>query len=172
MWSFIKILFIAAVVAFGAKLAMENHDLQDWSNRMLAGLGRERAVDAATLPPAEPADPGEIGDPTPLRREIEPSPGVGETELRELDPFAEASRSDPIRPSPGRGSENFDVGVPDRPSLTEPLQLAKDNGAKRALIPIENKRTFLEVPGDVVEHVDPVFYGDPKTAAMKVLGLT
>jgi ATP-dependent Lon protease len=56
-------------------------------------------------------------------------------------------------------------------SLTEPLQLAKDNGAKRALIPIENKRTFLEVPSDVVEHVDPVFYGDPKTAAVKVLGL-
>jgi ATP-dependent Lon protease len=55
-------------------------------------------------------------------------------------------------------------------SLTEPLQLAKDNGAKRALIPIENKRAFLEVPGDVVEHVDPIFYGDPKVAAMKVLG--
>lgn len=55
-------------------------------------------------------------------------------------------------------------------SLTEPLQLAKDNGAKRALIPIENKRTFLDVPSDVVEHVDPVFYGDPKTAAGKVLG--
>ena len=57
-------------------------------------------------------------------------------------------------------------------SLTEPLQVAKDNGARRSLIPIENKRTFLEVPGDVVEHVDPVFYGDPKTAAMKVLGFT
>ena len=28
-------------------------------------------------------------------------------------------------------------------SLTEPLQMAKDNGAKRALIPIENKRNFL-----------------------------
>ena len=45
-----------------------------------------------------------------------------------------------------------------------------DNGAKRALIPIENKRTFLEVSADIVEHVDPIFYGDPKTAAMKVLG--
>src|SRR5260370_12714152 len=30
-------------------------------------------------------------------------------------------------------------------SLTEPLQVAKDNGAKRALIPIENKRSFLDV---------------------------
>ena len=57
-------------------------------------------------------------------------------------------------------------------SLTEPLQVARDNGAKRALIPIENKRNFLDVPGDVVEHVDPIFYGDPSTAALKVLGLT
>jgi ATP-dependent Lon protease len=56
-------------------------------------------------------------------------------------------------------------------SLVEPLQVARDNGAKRALIPIENKRNFLDVPADVVEFVDPVFYGDPKTAAMKVLGL-
>lgn len=52
-------------------------------------------------------------------------------------------------------------------SLTEPLQVAKDNGAKRALIPIENKRNFLDVSADIMEHVDPVFYGDPKTAAMK-----
>lgn len=57
-------------------------------------------------------------------------------------------------------------------SLTEPLQVANDNGARRALIPIENKRNFLDVPSDVVEHVDPVFYGDPRTAAMKVLGLS
>lgn len=55
-------------------------------------------------------------------------------------------------------------------SLTEPLQVAKDNGAKRALIPIENKRTFLDVSADIVEQVDPGFYGDPKTAAMKALG--
>jgi ATP-dependent Lon protease len=56
-------------------------------------------------------------------------------------------------------------------SLTEPLQVAKDNGAKRALIPIENKRSFLDVSADIMEHVDPIFFGDPKTAAMKVLGL-
>lgn len=56
-------------------------------------------------------------------------------------------------------------------SLAEPLQLAMDNGAKRALIPLENKRSFLEVTGDVVEQVDPIFFGDPKTAAFKALGL-
>jgi ATP-dependent Lon protease len=57
-------------------------------------------------------------------------------------------------------------------SLVEPLRLAMDNGAKRALIPIENKRMFLEVSADVVEQVDPIFYGDPKTAMFKVLGLS
>ena len=57
-------------------------------------------------------------------------------------------------------------------SLVEPLRVAMDNGAKRALVPIENKRNFLDVPGDIVEHVDPIFYGDPKAAAMKVLGLS
>ncbi len=56
-------------------------------------------------------------------------------------------------------------------SLTEPLQVAMDNGAKRALIPVENKRQFLEVNPDVLEHVDPVFYGDLRQAAFKALGL-
>ncbi|MGE0728450.1 MAG: protease Lon-related BREX system protein BrxL [Acidimicrobiia bacterium] len=57
-------------------------------------------------------------------------------------------------------------------SLVEPLQVAMDNGARRALIPIENKRTFLEVDASVVEHVDPIFFGDPRTAALKALGAT
>jgi ATP-dependent Lon protease len=56
-------------------------------------------------------------------------------------------------------------------SLTEPLQIGMENGARRALIPIENKRHFLEVSADIVERVDPVFYGDPMTAAMKALGI-
>ncbi len=56
-------------------------------------------------------------------------------------------------------------------SLVEPLQVGMDNGAKRALIPIENKRQFLEVNPDVLERVDPVFYGDLRQAAFKALGL-
>ncbi len=42
----------------------------------------------------------------------------------------------------------------------------------RALVPLENKRNFLEVSGDIVERVDPVFFSDPMTAAMKALGMT
>ena len=57
-------------------------------------------------------------------------------------------------------------------SLVEPLQIAMENGARRALIPLENKRNFLEVSGDIVERVDPIFYSDPMTAAMKSLGMT
>ncbi len=57
-------------------------------------------------------------------------------------------------------------------SLSEPLQVGMDNDARRALIPLENKRGFLEVSGDVIERVDPNFYADPMTAAMKGLGMT
>jgi ATP-dependent Lon protease len=56
-------------------------------------------------------------------------------------------------------------------SLVEPLQVAMDNGAKRALVPIENKRQFLEVNPDVLERVDPIFYGDLRQAAFKAMGL-
>jgi ATP-dependent Lon protease len=56
-------------------------------------------------------------------------------------------------------------------SLAEALQMGMENGARRALIPIENKRSFLEVSADIVEKVDPVFYGDPLTAAAKALGI-
>jgi ATP-dependent Lon protease len=56
-------------------------------------------------------------------------------------------------------------------TLAEPLQVSMDNGARRALVPLENKRNFLEVSGDIVERVDPVFFSDPMTAAMKALGM-
>lgn len=56
-------------------------------------------------------------------------------------------------------------------SLAEPLQVGMDNGARRTLIPLENKRNFLDVSGDIMERVDPIFFSDPMTAAMKALGL-
>jgi ATP-dependent Lon protease len=57
-------------------------------------------------------------------------------------------------------------------SLVEPLQVAMENGARRALIPIENKRQFLEVNPEVLEQVDPIFFGDLRQAAFKALGLS
>lgn len=56
-------------------------------------------------------------------------------------------------------------------SLTEPLQVTMDNGAKRALIPIENKRLLLEVNANVVKRVDPIFFGNLRQAAFKALGV-
>ncbi len=56
-------------------------------------------------------------------------------------------------------------------SLVEPLQIAMDNGAKKVLIPIENKRSFFDVSADILENVDPIFYGDVKTATSKALGV-
>jgi ATP-dependent Lon protease len=69
------------------------------------------------------------------------------------------------------GDDSVQGNIKGLRSLAEPLQIAMDNGAKKALIPLENKRSFLEVTGDIVEHVDPIFFGDPKTAAFKALGL-
>jgi ATP-dependent Lon protease len=45
-----------------------------------------------------------------------------------------------------------------------------DNGAKCVLVPTSNKRHFLEVPGDLIETVDPIFYSDPMSAALKAIG--
>jgi len=56
-------------------------------------------------------------------------------------------------------------------SLVEPLQVAMDNGARRALIPIENKRNFFDVSAEILEAIDPIFYGDMRQAAFKALGL-
>jgi ATP-dependent Lon protease len=40
------------------------------------------------------------------------------------------------------------------------------------LVPLECKRNFLEVSWEIVERVDPVFFSDPMTAAMKPQGMT
>lgn len=69
------------------------------------------------------------------------------------------------------GDMNVQGSIKPLRSLTEPLQVANDDGAKRALIPIENKRSFLDISADNIKHVDPIFSDDPKTAAMKLLGL-
>ena len=56
--------------------------------------------------------------------------------------------------------------------LTETRQVAMDNGARRALVALENKRYFLEVAGNIVEGVDPILFSDPTTAAMTSFGMT
>ncbi|QDV37683.1 S16 family serine protease [Tautonia plasticadhaerens] len=70
------------------------------------------------------------------------------------------------------GDLSFQGNIKSVRSLAEPLQVGMDNGARRALVPLENERNFLEVSGEIVERVDPVFFSDPMTAAMKALGMT
>jgi ATP-dependent Lon protease len=54
-------------------------------------------------------------------------------------------------------------------SILEPLQIAVDNGATRALVPIVNKAQFAALPEDVVERLELVFYGDPDRALRRAL---
>ncbi len=53
--------------------------------------------------------------------------------------------------------------------LTERLQLAMDNGARRVLLPAENKRDFADIPSDVLDKLQIVFYSDPVNAALRAL---
>jgi ATP-dependent Lon protease len=54
-------------------------------------------------------------------------------------------------------------------SITEPLQVALDNGALRALVPVANKKQVALLPEEVVEKLDIVFYGDVDRAVVKGL---
>jgi len=47
-----------------------------------------------------------------------------------------------------------------------------DNGEKKLLVPVSNKRQYLEVPGDLLERIDPIFYSEPLAAALKAIGMS
>jgi len=54
-------------------------------------------------------------------------------------------------------------------SILEPLQVAVDNGAIRALVPMANKTQFAALPEEVVEKLELVFYGDADRALRRAL---
>jgi ATP-dependent Lon protease len=54
-------------------------------------------------------------------------------------------------------------------SIAEPLQVALDNGALRALVPVANKKQVALLPEEVVEKLDVAFYGDVDRAVVKAL---
>jgi len=56
-------------------------------------------------------------------------------------------------------------------NLTERLELASDSGAKRVLMPSENKRDIADVPDVLLNRIQPVFYTDPMHAAIRALRL-
>jgi ATP-dependent Lon protease len=55
------------------------------------------------------------------------------------------------------------------PSIAEPLQVALENGALRALVPISNKSQFGALPEETVEKLDVIFYGDVDRAVLKAI---
>ena len=56
-------------------------------------------------------------------------------------------------------------------SLPERMQLAVEAGAKRILIPSENKRDISEIPDAILTAIQWQFYDSPTKAAMMSLGL-
>jgi ATP-dependent Lon protease len=54
-------------------------------------------------------------------------------------------------------------------SISEPLTISMENGAKRVLLPLANKSQFAALPEEVVEKMDLVFYGDVDRAVAKAL---
>jgi ATP-dependent Lon protease len=55
------------------------------------------------------------------------------------------------------------------PSITEPLQLAVDSGALRALVPSSKKAQMGGLPENVIERLDVAFYGNVDQAVLKTL---
>ena len=55
--------------------------------------------------------------------------------------------------------------------MSERLELSRDAGAKRVLIPSENKRDIADVPDELLNRLQTAFYTDPLNAAIKALGL-
>lgn len=53
--------------------------------------------------------------------------------------------------------------------LGDKLRVAMDAGARRVLIPTENRRDFAELPGEVIDKLQIEFYSEPSQAAFKAL---
>ena len=51
--------------------------------------------------------------------------------------------------------------------LGDKLRIAMDAGARRVLIPTENKRDFAELPAEVIDKLRIEFYSEPAQAALK-----
>jgi ATP-dependent Lon protease len=53
--------------------------------------------------------------------------------------------------------------------LAEKLRVAMDAGARRVIIPTENRRDFADIPAEVIDKLQMDFYSDPAQAALKAL---
>ena len=53
--------------------------------------------------------------------------------------------------------------------LAECVQLAKENGARRVLVPTANARDIPHIPPEILAGLDLAFYSDPKDCLLKAL---
>jgi ATP-dependent Lon protease len=56
-------------------------------------------------------------------------------------------------------------------SLLECMETARSNGGRRMLVPSETRRMVADAPGELVDAIDAVFFGDLLTAVQKALGV-
>lgn len=56
-------------------------------------------------------------------------------------------------------------------ALSERCEFAREAGAKRILVPSENKRDLAEVPDELLTRLEPVLYTDPINAAIRTMRL-
>lgn len=68
-----------------------------------------------------------------------------------------------------RGDLTIQGNIKGPASIIEPLQLAIETEAVRALVPVFNKTEFAGLPEEVVERLDVVLYGDLDRAVFKTL---
>jgi ATP-dependent Lon protease len=54
-------------------------------------------------------------------------------------------------------------------ALADRLKIAMDAGARKVMIPVENKRDFADLPGDIIDKLQIIFYSDPVNAALKAM---
>lgn len=66
------------------------------------------------------------------------------------------------------GDMSIQGNIKGLPALAELMQLSRDNGARRVLVPTANKRQALELDEEFLELAS--FYNDPKGAVERVLG--
>ncbi len=56
-------------------------------------------------------------------------------------------------------------------ALPERLELAREAGGKRILVPSENKRDLADIPDELLNKLEPVLYTDPINAAIRAMRL-
>jgi ATP-dependent Lon protease len=76
----------------------------------------------------------------------------------------------PVRPATViLGEITVQGGVLPVSDLAECVQLARENGARRILIPIANAKDIPQIPAEILSGLELAFYSDPKDCLLKAL---